>query len=64
MYFYVVRISSAPWKKFLESIFRFLHLLIMGLIKGFSPNLAYFSTSSTEMYHHVVHKGSVSWGYF
>ena len=49
--------SSTPYDKFLESIFKFSHLLIRGLIKGLSPNYAIFSTFSTDIYHYVVHYG-------
>ena len=57
MYPHVVFNGSASWKKFLESILKFSHLIIRGLIKGLSPNNAIFSRSSIEMYHYVVNNG-------
>ena len=50
--------SSTPYDNFLESIFKFSQLLIRGLIKGVSPDLAIFSSSSSEMHHFVMHCGS------
>ena len=44
--------------KFLENIFRFSDPLIRGFLNGLSPNVALFSSSSTEMYHFVMHYGS------
>ena len=43
--------------KFLESIFRFAHLLIRGLLKGLCPILSLFTTYSTEMHCLVMHYG-------
>ena len=64
MYHYVVHSIRVLLEKFLESIFRFSHLLIRGLIKGLIPNWAIISTSSVEMYHCVVHNGSAPRGKF
>ena len=40
MYRYIVHNCGRPWEKFLKCIFRFLHLLIRGLIKALSPEQA------------------------
>ena len=61
MYHYIVHDSSTPWVEFSESIFKFSHLLIRGLIKGLSPNYAIFSTFSLEIYNCIVHNGNTPW---
>ena len=50
--------SSTALRKFLESIFKFSHLLIKVLTKGLSPNWAIYSTFSVEMHYYVVHRDS------
>ena len=57
MYYHIVHNGSIPWVKFLESFFKLSYLLIRGLMKGLSPNLPIFSSSSTEMHCFVMHYG-------
>ena len=57
MYYHIVHNDSKPWVKFLESFFKFSYLLIRGLMKGSSPNLAIVSSSSTEIHLFVMHYG-------
>ena len=58
MYHYIVHDTSKSQKKFLKSVFRFLHLLIRGLINQLSPDQAIFYTFSTEMHYYIVHSDS------
>ena len=53
IYCYSVHDSSISCKKYLESIFRFSHLLIRDLIMEFSPNLSIFSTFSGKMHYQI-----------
>ena len=41
-------------RNFLESIFKFLHLLLRELIKRLSPNEAISSTFSVDMHYYIV----------
>ena len=56
MYYHIVHNGSIPWVKFLESFFK-LSYLLRGWMKGLSPNLPIFSSSSTEIYLFVMHYG-------
>ena len=57
-YLGIVHASSTLYEEFLESIFKFPHLLIKGLIKGLSYILAIFSTFSIEIYYSIAHNDS------
>ena len=51
MYHCFVHNGCTPQEESLESIFKFSHLLIRGLIKGLSPHYAIFSTFSLEIHY-------------
>ena len=64
MYSYIVLDSGILWEEFLESIFEFSHIIIRGLIKGFSTNKGLCSTLSMRKYCYIVHDGSTPWEEF
>ena len=55
MYYHIVHNGSISWVKFLESFLKLSYLLINGLMKGLSPNLPIFSSSSTEIHLCLMH---------
>ena len=54
MYCYIVHDSGTSRVEFLESIFKFSHLIIRGLIKGFNPNYAISSTFHLDLKNYIV----------
>ena len=64
MYGYIVLDSSTSWEEFLESIFKFPHLLIRGLVKGLSTNEAIYSATSIRMYCNILRTSRTPWDEF